>query len=220
MIAHQIQNLVTTIVIAIATTTPIQNPNLPVPSTTVQTAPKVATSSIPVVPFYSQFTDIESASWKKIGCGITSLAMIIDFYTPHAVSVNTLLGQGISSGAYDYSAGWTYNGLILLSQKYGLDGNSYDLKNLNAKDALSQFKNFVMSGPVIASVHYKFDPHSTIPHLVVINRIVDDTIYYNDPAAKTGNKQISTADFLKGWKKRFIVMRPVAKDAHVAFAQK
>jgi len=34
------------------------------------------------VPFYSQFVDISAPAWKKVGCGIASLAMIIDFYKP------------------------------------------------------------------------------------------------------------------------------------------
>jgi uncharacterized protein YvpB len=95
----------------------IQAPGLQVENT-------VATSSIPDVPFYSQFKDILSAQWQKVGCGVTSLAMIIDYYDPNTVSVNTLLKQGIAAGAYDTNAGWTYAGLIGLSQKYGLDGNS------------------------------------------------------------------------------------------------
>jgi ABC-type bacteriocin/lantibiotic exporter with double-glycine peptidase domain len=69
-------------------------------------------------------------------------------------------------------------------------------------------------------VHYKFDPKSTIPHLVVVDGIVGGVVYYNDPAAKTGEKQISTADFLKGWKKKVIVVRPVADGNAIALAQK
>ncbi len=170
---------------------------------------------IPDVPFYSQFADIQAPEWRKIGCGITSLTMIIDHYQPNAVSVNNLLKQGIASGAYLKNAGWTYKGLISLGNKYGLDGDSYDLAGLSDKTALGKFKDYLKDGPVIASIHYKFDPKSTIPHLVVINGISNDTIYYNDPAAKIGKKTISSADFLKGWKKRFIVMRPVKTVAMV-----
>jgi ABC-type bacteriocin/lantibiotic exporter with double-glycine peptidase domain len=179
----------------------IQAPGLQVENT-------VATSSIPDVPFYSQFKDILSAQWQKVGCGVTSLAMIIDYYDPNTVSVNTLLKQGIAAGAYDTNAGWTYAGLIGLSQKYGLDGNSYDLGKLDSRAAFAQLTSYLADGPVIVSVHYKFDPKSTIPHLVVINGLDNGVLHYNDPAAKTGDKEISVADFLKGWKKRFIVMRP------------
>ena len=179
--------------------------------------PMSAPPAVPQVPFYSQFQDIKEVPWQKVGCGITDLAMIIDYYKP-AVSVNTLLTQGIAAGAYLQSAGWTYQGLISLGKKYGLDGTSYDLAKSDSAAAFNQFKKYLQDGPVIVSVHYKFDPKSTIPHLVVINGIVGDTLYYNDPAAKTGEKQISVADFLKGWKKRFIVMRPAKAGNVVALA--
>ncbi|MCE9540934.1 C39 family peptidase, partial [Candidatus Kaiserbacteria bacterium] len=103
-------------------------------------------------------------------------------------------------------------GLIQLSKKYGLNGTSYDLGKSSTKVAFAQLEEHLKDGPVIVSVHYKFDPKSTIPHLVVIDGIKDGVLYYNDPAAKTGNRQISTADFLSAWKKRFIVIRP-AKNA-------
>lgn len=172
--------------------------------------------TVPQVPFYSQFSDITAPTWQKVGCGVTSLAMVIDYYMPDAVSVNTLLKQGIAAKAYLPSAGWTYAGLISLSKKYGLDGESYSLASLSSLSALEQFKTYVQSGPVIASIHYKFDPKSPIPHLVVIDAIVNDVVYYNDPAAKTGEKTISTSDFLKGWKKRFIVIRPTKESGAVA----
>jgi len=160
------------------------------------------------VPFYSQFTDITDPTWKKVGCGVTSLAMIINYYQPDAVSVNTLLKQGIKDGAYLQNAGWTYKGLISLSNKYDLDGESYDLASLSDAAAFSKFKEALKDGPVMASIHYNFDPKSTIPHLVVINSIDKDTLYYNDPAAKTGEKTISSENFIKAWKKRFLVFRP------------
>ena len=175
--------------------------------------------AVPQVPFYSQFADITAPAWQKVGCGVTSLAMVIDYYTPDAVSVNALLKQGIAAGAYLPSAGWTYQGLISLSKKYGLDGASYSLASLSSQSALEQFKTYVTSGPVIASIHYKFNPKSTIPHLVVVDAIVNDVVYYNDPAAKTGEKTISTSDFLKGWKKRFIVIRPTAPAVALAAKQ-
>lgn len=165
--------------------------------------------NVPQVPFYSQFANIERTAWKKVGCGVTSLAMIIDYYQPNVVSVDTLLSKGIDRGAYDKNAGWTYKGLIQLAKPYGLEGTSYDLASLSKDDAFTQFKNSLKDGPVMVSVHYKFDPKSNIPHLVVIDGMDNDVIFYNDPASKAGNKQISKADFLKGWKKRFIVIRPV-----------
>ncbi len=158
--------------------------------------------------------------WQQQGCGITSLAMVIDFYKPGTVSVNTLLGQGIAAGAFLNNVGWTYAGLIQVSKKYGLDGKTYDFASLSTASAFAKFKEQLKTGPVIASVHYKFDPKSPLPHLVVIDGITNGIVYYNDPAAKTGQKQISAADFQTSWKKRFIVIRPVKKGAQVAMAAK
>lgn len=189
------------------------------PPVTIPPAPPalVATTSMPTVPFYSQFKDISSPTWQKVGCGVTSLAMIIDYYKP-AVSVNTLLTEGVAAGAYLQNAGWTYSGLIKVAKKYGLEGQSFDLGKSNSKTAFSEFKKQLQRGPVIVSVHYKFDPKNPIPHLVVINGIDGDVISYNDPAAKSGEKTISTDTFLKAWKKRFIVLRPTV-DTTVVSAQ-
>jgi ABC-type bacteriocin/lantibiotic exporter with double-glycine peptidase domain len=189
-------------------------PNAPRPSVV---APAVATSSVPIdVPFFSQFKDIQSPKWQKVGCGIASLAMIIDFYKPNAVSTNALLKQGIAAGAYDYDAGWIYAGLIGLSRQYDLDGAYYNLTMFDSEVAYAKLAQHLKSGPVIASVHYKFDPKSTIPHLVVLNAIEGGRVYYNDPAATTGGKSISKTAFLKAWKKKIIDIRPVVQDRTVA----
>jgi predicted double-glycine peptidase len=159
-------------------------------------------------PFYSQFDDITDPSWKKVGCGIASLAMIIEFYNPGEVSVDNLLTEGIKSGAYLNDAGWIHAGLIDLAQRYNLNGNTSDLSGLSTSGALEKLENTLVEGPVMASVHYTFDPKNPIPHLVVINKIVGDTVYYNDPSEKAGNGSISTTKFLKAWKKRYIELRP------------
>lgn len=189
-------------------------PAEPVPSVLAERAE----SSVYEVPFYSQFADISSPTWQKVGCGITDLAMIIDFYTDNAPTVEVLLAEGIAAGAYAQNAGWTYQGLINVSKNYGLDGSFYDLAPAGQDAALARLKTDLEEGPVIASVHYEFDPASTIPHLVVVNGIVDDTVYYNDPAADGGGKEISLDRFLKAWKKRAVVIRP-AEAARVALAQ-
>ena len=172
--------------------------------------PPVSTSALNV-PFYSQFHDIDSSTWQKVGCGITSLAMVIDYYIPNAVSVNTLLLKGIALGAYDTHAGWIHQGLLNVAKEYNLDGFSYDVSSLKEKAAIAELESYVNTGPVIVSIHYKFNPKSSIPHLVVITGKVGDTFYYNDPAATTGEKKISVSDFSKGWKKKFIVVRPMTE---------
>ncbi|MDO8504491.1 MAG: C39 family peptidase [Candidatus Liptonbacteria bacterium] len=169
-----------------------------------------APTTVPSVPFYSQLRDINAVRWQKIGCGVASLAMIIEYYKPgEIVSVDQLLKEGIAAGAYLKGAGWTHRGLTLLAKPYGLGGANYDLSGLKMAGAFAEFLEFLKEGPVIASVYYKFDPKSPIPHLVVINGIEDGYIYYNDPAGVSAGEKISVADFMRGWKKKFIVVEPV-----------
>lgn len=176
--------------------------------------------TIPNVPFYSQLTDITSPVWKKIGCGVASLTMIIDYYKEDVVSVNTVLSQALAVGAYDKNFGWMHKGLISVSNKYGLDGKSYDVKSLSEKAAFASLKSHLEAGPVIVSIHYKFNPKSTIPHLIVVDGIEDGILYYNDPASKSGRTSISTQDFLKGWKKKFIVVRPIVNSKNLTLTTK
>lgn len=171
--------------------------------------PKVENSDIYTVPFYSQFKDITSDSWKKVGCGIASLAMIIEFYEPGEVKVDTLLKEGISAGAYLDDAGWIHSGLISLSKKYGLNGESHDFRDSTMETAFSRLKTVLEDGPVMVSVHYTFDPKNPIPHLVVVNGISDGMVYYNDPAENVGGNSISINQFKSAWKKRYIEIHPV-----------
>ncbi len=167
------------------------------------------------VPFYSQFVDVESAQWKKNACGVVSVAMVVDYYSDKPISVNTMLNQAIASGAYIPSAGWTHQGLISLSKKYGMTGKAYDLSSSSGKAAFATFTTLLKDGPIIASVHYKFEPTNPIPHLVVIDGIDKDFVYYNDPASTAGGKKISVDTFRKAWKQKFIVIRPVKTEVAV-----
>lgn len=164
-------------------------------------------SDVFTVPFYSQFKDITKTEWKKVGCGIASLAMLIEFYEPGSVSVDTLLNEGIKSGAYISDAGWSHAGLINLSKKYGLNGGSNDMSGSTMEAAFSKLKTVLKEGPVMVSVHYTFDPKNPIPHLVVINGVSDGKVYYNDPAEKSGGGYISISKFQSAWKKRYIKIR-------------
>ncbi len=181
-------------------------PQASVAANVVEPAPiTVPTYAPKEVPFFSQFTDISSPKWQKVGCGIASLAMIIEYYEPGSASVDTLLAEGIELGAYS-DAGWTYKGLIDVSGKYGFTGESHDLAG--SASAYADFKEDVAKGPVIASVYYTFTPGHPIPHLVVVNKIEGDTVYYNDPAEQAGGGTISVDAFTKAWKKRYIEIYP------------
>ena len=83
---------------------------------------------------------------------------------------------------------------------------AYDLVKSDNEAALGQFLDALKDGPVIISIHHKFNPNATLGHLVVVTGFENDTVFYHDPEDPRAEKTISTEDFLKGWKKRFIVL--------------
>lgn len=193
----------------------VTTPQIPPPEPTPPTAEQAIVASlhetqIPLtVPFYSQFNDISDPNWKKVGCGITSLAMLIDFYKP-AVPVDTLLSEGVAAGAYLDSAGWTYAGLIGVSEKYGLSGSTHDYGASSMDNAFSELTKALEAGPVMASVYYTLTPGHPIPHLIVVNEVRNGLVYYNDPANDSGGNTISVEQFKPAWKKRYIEFHPVS----------
>jgi uncharacterized protein YvpB len=159
------------------------------------------------VPFYSQFQDIPRVEWQKKGCGIASLAMAIEFYKPNSVAIMQLLAEAIEAGAYQPGVGWKHKQLSSLVENYGLEGKNYDFSKTGNLAAFDRFKYFLSEGPVIVSIHNKFNPKATLGHIVVVTGMDNGFIHYHDPAGMKVEKKISTAGFLKGWKRRFIVVR-------------
>ncbi|HEY4503033.1 MAG TPA: C39 family peptidase [Candidatus Paceibacterota bacterium] len=159
------------------------------------------------VPLYSQISDITSIAWQQKGCGVADVAMIVEFYKPNTTTVQKVLEEALKGGAYVKNVGWSHAGLAALAVKHGLVGKTVDLSSLKSEAALSQFKDEVKEGPVIASIRRGFDPSSPYGHLIVITGFDDKLVHYNDPGKRDGKKTVTITDFMKGWKKRLIVIR-------------
>lgn len=172
----------------------------------------VADTSFHQVPFYSQLTDISDPAWQPVGCGIASVAMLIDFYTDTAIDVDELLYTGIRNRAYLDNQGWIHAGLIELAQSYGLDGSTQSLAQLSMSSAYQALVVAVKEGPVMVSVHYTFDPSNPIPHLVVVTGADAKQVYYNDPAEPSGQSMIKASQFQLAWKQRYIEIHPRASE--------
>lgn len=161
------------------------------------------------VPLYSQINDITSPEWRQKGCGVADVAMLVEFYKPNTTTVQDVLEKGLKSGAYVKNVGWSHVGLANLAVKYGLVGKTVDLSTEGKETALKHFKNTVLEGPVIASIHRGFNPSSPYGHLIVVTGFDEKLVYYNDPGKRDGIKTVAISEFMKGWKKRLIVIRPV-----------
>jgi uncharacterized protein YvpB len=180
------------------------------PTTEVVTEEKIA---MPYeVPLYSQIADISWTDWKQKGCGVADVAMLVNYYKPKTTNVQAVLEAGIKSGAYVKNVGWSHTGLASLAKKYGLSGEEKSFYDFNKELALTEFKKVIDEGPAIASIHRNFDPKLSFGHLIVITGYDDKLVYYNDPGKHDGIRTVSISQFMSGWKRKLIVIRPIEKE--------
>jgi len=168
------------------------------------------------VPLYSQISDISWPDWKQKGCGVADVAMIIEYYKPKTTTVQKELEEGISSGAYQKNVGWKHDGLAALAKTHDLTGKVLDFSKYNKETSLSEFQNVIKEGPAIASIHRGFNAKSSFGHLIVITGFDDNFIYFNDPGKREGIRKVPVAEFMGGWKRKLIVIRPIEIKKEIA----
>lgn len=164
----------------------------------------------------SQQTELQDPEWQYRGCGIAALKMVMNYW--HALSevnvsppIDELLAAGLKLNAYVQNIGWSHAGLTNVAKQCGYDGKNYDLADSNADTAWKSLMKQLKNGPVMASVYSQFDPTLGGGHIVVLTGIDDNTVYLNDPeeaSQEAGTKTMELNDFLKAWKKRYIVISP------------
>lgn len=159
------------------------------------------------VPAYSQHFHLKDKKWRKKSCGIVSLAMLLE-YSGKKTNPDDLLKLGLKIGAYLPGIGWRHRGLVELAKKYGDRGKNFDWAGLDLKIAVHQLKIHLKKYPLLASIYNAFNPKRG-GHLIVLVGMEKNKIFYHDPDAKKNiRKSVSMKKFLKGWKKRIIVIHP------------
>ena len=158
------------------------------------------------VPFYSQYDlDIEK-SWQNKACGLASVMMLIHYYKGEPVDSKNLFETAIKNNAYLPNIGFKHRELAELASNYNLKGENFDWFKLDIEEAFNKLLSLLETQPVIASIYSHFDPENKNGHLIVLTGFDKENIFYNDPQAGP-DKSISIEDFLKGWKKRIIVIK-------------
>lgn len=155
----------------------------------------------------SQYIHIQDPEWKEKSCGIVSLAMLLNYFGKE-ISADQLLKDGLANNAYLEAVGWKHKELAELGKQYGLNGENLDWAALDTESAYKKAIGHLNPHPIMASIYNNFLPRNG-GHLVVITGADSDKIFYNDPAEKDINKitkEISPREFLKGWKRRIIII--------------
>lgn len=157
---------------------------------------------------FSQYLDLSHDDHKLSGCGIASLGMLLG---DKIKNLDELYHLGLEQGAYVPSIGWRHAGLASLAKHLGFK-NSYnlDLAKEDLEVALNKLKAELAQAPVLASVFANYEVGHKDGHIVVLLSLTDEQAEVLDPAAKNHDdihQFISAEKFIKGWKKRFIVVR-------------
>jgi predicted double-glycine peptidase len=165
------------------------------------------------VPAYSQYLDVKNRSWKRRSCGIVALKMALDFHAPkraQKLTLSQLIKKGSRAGAYIRNVGWSHRGLARIAVRCGFQSRTYDWFRGLPGPAFKKLLRFLKRGPVIASMYRGLKPNAS-GHLVVVTGFKNGTVFYNDPDSRTRRgilRRAPLAKFLKGWKRRIIVVRP------------
>lgn len=164
------------------------------------------------VPAYSQYLDVKNRAWKRRSCGIVALKMVLDFFEPKRTGTRTLsrlIRARTRAHAYIPNVGWSHAGLARIAMRYGLKGKNYDWFRESSRSAFKKMIRFLKRGPVIASIYRNLNPNMH-GHLVVITGFQKNIVYYHDPDSKARNaipRKVPLKKFLRGWKRRIIVVR-------------
>ncbi len=125
--------------------------------------------------------------------------------------VDFIISDGVKNKAYVENIGWLHQGLIDAAVKhFGLRGNRFDFAKEETETAFERMIEELKNGPVIASIYKNLNPQNG-GHLVVIFGIDGDIVLFADPDINNPNlieRKATTEEFKKGWKKRFIVIKP------------
>jgi len=174
--------------------------------------------------------------WAKRVCGPASLAMIAVYYFSKKESsivraikkiyknngnnslkklseflVDFIISDGVKNKAYIENIGWSHQGLIDTAVKhFGLTGIRFDCAQESGEIAFEKMISELKKGPVIASIYKNLNPQNG-GHLVVVFGIDENNVLFADPDIDNSNlieRKAPIEEFKKGWKKRFIIIRP------------
>ncbi len=164
------------------------------------------------VPAYSQFLDVKSPGWSHRACGIVAVKSIIEYFLgeeKNVPNIDDLIKIGLSLDAYQPGKGWRHDGLVDIARRYNLQGAARDYAHLPESKAFAILEQVLRRRPCIVSIFKDFNPTNG-GHLIVVTRITNKHVYYNDPAAKTRKhvrRKRPIKHFLRGWRKRLIDTR-------------
>lgn len=180
------------------------------------------------VPYFSQIKDIADDTWKRHGCSITNLKMVLEYHarilkdlqmTGSVPGIDALIDEGTAIGAYQYSVGWTHEGIVRLARNHGLPAYAQEFRSMDIDPVSGQavpsdrlvdvgiaklMESVERGHPVIVSVLPGFGDNKTL-HTVTLSGVEREQngFYVHDPVDPSSqtHRFVAVDEFKKYWRR-------------------
>lgn len=148
--------------------------------------------------------------WEDNCCGLACIQTILDAEGLPVPTLDTLLAEGIESGAYDADKGWILRGLLELGRAYGLDGEVFPEAPIGFLEDLPA----VQVAPIVSvSCDFPINPSVKGGHLVVfrgtrVSNTKGEVCYCDDPSTQgAAVDEVERARFWSSFSGRALIMK-------------
>ena len=149
--------------------------------------------------------------WEDNCCGLACIQTILDAEGLPVPTLDTLLAEGIESGAYDAAKGWIFRGLLELGRSYGLDGEVFTETPIRF---FWEDLPAVQVAPIVSvSCNFPMNPSVKGGHLVVFrgaraSNAKGEVCYCDDPSTQGAVvDEVERARFWSSFSGRALIMK-------------
>lgn len=161
-----------------------------------------------IVPYYSQFVDLQDPFWMLRACGAACLKMVTEFHGVQTPDLLELCNEAKEKGGYDMQNGWVHDYIVAKARELGL--------HAERKEAMSDVDELLASleagNPVIVSVEKKVLEQKRF-HMVVLVGFDDEGFLYHESESTDKEKgQYRTCSFdtfMEYWRRKAIFVSKV-----------
>lgn len=131
-----------------------------------------------LVPYYSQFVDVDDPFWMLRACGAVSLKMVAEYHGKVLPDIVSLCNEAKEKGGYDMQNGWIHNYLVTKAIEFGLQAHRTEREVPIVDEIIASLE---AGNPVIVSVEKRVLEQKRFHMLVIVGYEKGDKV---DPSTE------------------------------------